>query len=67
MAQHTPTMETIDVTITGRSNKAIIVRHNSKKRHMGCSTDELLEELSSPLPCKRRITVESNIVTAYEK
>ena len=63
----TPKTETIDVTITGRSSKAIIVQHNSKKRHMTCSSTELLEELSKDLPSKKRITVESNIVTAYEK
>ena len=67
MADHTPVKETIDVTITGRSSKAIILRHKSQKRHMACSSDELLEELSAKLPCKRIITVESNIITAYEK
>ena len=67
MADHTPVKETIDVTITGRSSKAIIVRHKSQKRHMACSSDELLEELAAKLPCKQTITVESNIVTSYEK
>ena len=67
LAEHTPVKETIDVTITGRSSKAIIFCHKSQKRHMACSSDELLEELSAKLPCKRKITVESNIITAYEK
>ena len=67
MADHTPVKETIDVTITGRSSKAIIVHHKSQKRHMTCSSDELLEELAAKLPYKQTITVESNIVTSYEK
>ena len=67
LADHTPVKETIDLTITGRSSKAIILRHKSQMRHMACSSDELLEELSAKLPCKRIITVESNIITAYEK
>ena len=34
---------------------------------MACASAELLEELSKNFQSKKRITVESNIVTAYEK
>ena len=62
-----PQAETIDVTVTGRSSKALIVHHQSHKRHMSCASPELLEELSTKFPCKRRISIENNVFTACEK
>ena len=62
-----PQAETIDVTVTGRSSNALIVRHQSRKRNMSCSSPELLEELSSKFPCKRRISIENNVITGFEK
>ena len=59
MADHTPVKETIDVTITGRSSKAIIVRHKSQKRHMACRSDELLEELAAKLPCNEQLLLKA--------
>ena len=63
----TPKCETIDVTVTGRSSTTLIIRHNSQKRRLSCNTPELLDELSSKLPCRRTVTIESNIITAYNK
>ena len=62
-----PVIENIDVTITGRSSTTLIIQHDSSKRRLACSTQDLLEELSSKLPCKHTITVESNIITAYKR
>ena len=67
LADRVPEIETIDVTITGRSSKQLIVRHMTSKRRMTCSTDELLDELSIKFPAKRRLTVDNNIITGYEK
>ena len=60
-------IKNIDVTITGHSSTSLIIRQDWCKRHLSCSTADLLEELSSKLPCKRTITVESNVITGYKK
>ena len=44
--------ETLDITITGRSCEKLIVRHMSTKKHLSCSSEELLDELSTTFPCK---------------
>ena len=59
--------EILDVTITGHSSTSVIVRYESRKRHLTCSTMELLTELSEKLPSKKRIKVENNVITSFEK
>ena len=56
-----------DVTITGRSSTSLIVRYKAKKRHLTCSSTQLLNELSEKLPAKKRIRIENNVITNIEK
>ena len=59
--------ETIDVTVAGRSSEKLIVRHMSAKKRLSCSSTELLDELSTTFPCKRRLILDNEVITGYEK
>ena len=60
--------ETVDVTVTGRSSEKLIIRHMSTKRCLTCSSEDLLNKLlSTQFPCKRRLILQNDIITGYEK
>ena len=68
MLEDRPTqIEEIDVTITGHSSKQLIICHRTSKRRMSCSTEDLLNELSAEFLCKRKLIVDNDVITGYEK